>query len=140
MSETSTGPTSPPVFPPGRYGRRRSPQGRLGRRLPFLLTAGGIVAGLALTILLYSWHGNPEYSSRVISYQLADDHLTVTFEVFKPANQLGMCHVRSRSAAGAEVGAADVPVGTGGHVTLTYTLATTGKPFTVEVTRCGRAP
>jgi hypothetical protein len=140
VSETSTGAAPPPLFPPGRYGRRRAPDGRLTRRLPVLLTVAGAIFGLLLTILLYSRHGTAEYRTRVMSFQLAEDHATVTFEVFKPADSDAVCRVRARSASGVEVGAADVPVGAGDHVVITYTLPTTDKPVSAEVPRCGPTP
>jgi uncharacterized protein DUF4307 len=129
-----------PLFPPGRYGRRRSsgPPGRLpGGRLPLLLGVAGALVGLVLAAVLYTRHGNPTYRPTVVSFELSDDHATVRFRVHKPAHLSAICHVRARGRTGAEVGAADVAAPPGPDVAVEHTLATSASPVTVEVTRCG---
>jgi hypothetical protein len=127
-----------PTFPPGRYGRRREPRpARRGRAT--LVAVVGAIVGLALAIVLYQRYGSPDYSPQVLHFELADNHATVRFEVHKPSDRRAVCHVRSRNRAGAEVGAADVPVPTGNPVTVTYTLTTTGPPVSAEVPVCRAA-
>jgi hypothetical protein len=104
-----------------------------------LVAVAGAVVGLILAIALYQRYGSPDYQPQVVHFELADDHATVRFEVFKPSGRPGVCHVRARNRAGAEVGAADVPVPAGKRVAVTYTLTTTGPPVSAEVTAC-RAP
>jgi hypothetical protein len=127
-----------PAFPPGRYGRRREP-GRATRSLSTLVVVAGTVFGLILAVALYQRYGTPDYRPRVIHFQLADDHVTLRFEVRKPGGEAAVCHVRSRDRAGAEVGAADVPVPAGATVTVDYTLKTNGPPVSAEVPACRAA-
>jgi hypothetical protein len=126
------------TFPPGRYGRRR--EARPARRSRVTLVAIlGAVAGLLLAIVLHQRYGSAEYRPQVLNFQLADDHVTLRFEVHKPSDRRAVCHVRSRNRVGAEVGAADVPVPTGNPVTVTYTLKTSGPPVSAEVPVCRAA-
>jgi hypothetical protein len=138
VTETPPATGGAPVFPPGRYGRRRSPRTR-ARRLP-VLTVLGALLGLVLTVLLYVRFGAATYQPSVLGFELADDHVTVRFEVHKPADRAAVCRVRARALAGNEVGAADVAVPTGNPVVVTYTLPTTAKPVSAEVPRCAAAP
>jgi hypothetical protein len=96
---------------------------------------GGLV-GLILAITLYQRYGQPDYRPQVVHFELAPDHVTMTFEVHKRDDAPAVCHVRSRNRAGAEVGAADVPVPAGNPVTVTYTLKTSGPPVSAEVPTC----
>jgi hypothetical protein len=127
-----------PIFPPGRYGRRREP--RPARRgWATLVAVAGAVIGLVLAFTLYQRYGSPEYRAQVVHFQLASDHVTLRFEVHKSSDRPAVCHVRSRNRAGAEVGAADVPVPPGNPVTVTYTLKTSGPPVSAEVPACRAA-
>jgi hypothetical protein len=127
-----------PVFPPGRYGRRREPRpARRGRGA--LFTVAGALVGLVLAFALYQRYGSPDYRPQVVHFQLADDHATVRFEVHKSNDRPAVCHVRARNRAGAEVGSADVPVPAGNPVTVTYTLTTSEPPVSAEVPACRAA-
>ncbi|HEV7898111.1 MAG TPA: DUF4307 domain-containing protein [Planosporangium sp.] len=127
-----------PVFPPGRYGRRR--ERRPARRgFATLVMVAGAIIGLALAITLYQRYGSPDYRPQVVHFELAGDHATLRFEVHKSSDGPAVCHVRARNRAGAEVGAADVPVPAGNPVTVTYTLATSGPPVSAEVPACRAA-
>jgi hypothetical protein len=131
-----------PVFPPGRYGRRRDPV-RLRRRRWLRWAAASLVvaAGLLVAGRLYLQYARAPYDVRVISVtDLTDSGLTVTFAVRAPAGQPAECTVRAHSRDGREVGRASVPVPAttrDGERRVTYTLATTGRPVTGEVPRCG---
>jgi Domain of unknown function (DUF4307) len=125
---------SAPVYPPGRYGRRRERR-RAGRGRVLALAGAGTLAGLLLAVVLYQRY-TPEYRPQVVEFQAADDHVTLRFQVHKPSRDPAVCHVRARNRAGAEVGAANVAVPAGATVTVSYTLTTNGPPVTAEVPTC----
>jgi Domain of unknown function (DUF4307) len=127
--------TTAPIFPPGRYGKRREP-GRNTRGRVLLLAVAGALVGLLLAVVLYQRYGTPGYQPQVVHFQTATDHVTMRFQVHKPSGDPATCHVRARNRAGAEVGAADVAVPAGKTVTVTYTLATSGPPVSAEVPVC----
>ncbi|MFI5914645.1 DUF4307 domain-containing protein [Dactylosporangium sp. NPDC051541] len=124
-------------YPPGRYGRRREPQPRR-RVLTIVLAAVVAVAGLAIAWQLYTQYGPQDYEPQVQRfYNVTDDGITVDFVVRKAADQRATCSVRARSAAGEEVGLAQVDVPDGAEAYVTYRLATSDRPVTVEVPACG---
>ena len=124
-------------YPPGRYGRRREPQPRR-RWLVFVLAALVGVAGLAVAWQLYRQYGPQEYEPQVQRfYGIADDGITVEFVVRKDADKRATCSVRARSSRGEEVGLAQVDVPEGAETLVTYRLATSDRPVTVEVPGCG---
>jgi uncharacterized protein DUF4307 len=124
-------------YPPGRYGRRREPQPRR-RWLVFTLAGVVALAGLAIAWQLYAQYGPQEYEPQVQRfYNVSDDGITVDFVVRKEADKRATCSVRARSASGEEVGLAQVDVPTGDEAFVTYRLATSDRPVTVEVPACG---
>jgi Domain of unknown function (DUF4307) len=124
-----------PRFPPGRYGRRREP-GRSTRRRVLLFVVAGAVVGLLLAVVLYQRYGPGEFEPQLVTFQTANGHVMMRFQVHKPSGDPAVCHVRARDRSGAEVGAADVDVPAGTTVTVTYTLATKGVPVSAEVPVC----
>ncbi|WP_432995808.1 DUF4307 domain-containing protein [Dactylosporangium sp. CA-233914] len=132
MDETHT----TPKYPPGRYGRRREPQ----PRRPWLvlaLAAVVAVAGLAIAWQLYAQYGPQDFEPQVQRfYNVTDDGITVDFVVRKEPDKRATCSVRARSASGEEVGLAQVDVPTGAEAYVTYRLATSDRPVTVEVPAC----
>ncbi|MER7458274.1 DUF4307 domain-containing protein [Micromonospora sp. NPDC126480] len=142
MSEThATIPSGAPVFPPGRYGRRREP----GRRRPLLAALLGLalVAALGLIVVrLYQQYG-PEYKATVITYTgITDTQVLVDFRVTVPPGGSAVCLLRARDRAGAEVAREQVTVTARPgerQVTTQHRLVTTARPFIGEVLRC-RAP
>jgi hypothetical protein len=132
---TETHATSP--YPPGRYGRRR--EHRPPRKWRVAVAAVVVIAAaLAITVRLFQQYGQPEYDPQVRRYfDVADNGISVEFEVRKPADKVGTCIVRARGASGEEVGKADVDAPLGGRVLVTYRLATSQRPVVVEVPRCG---
>ncbi|MEV4479249.1 DUF4307 domain-containing protein [Micromonospora coxensis] len=140
MTEThATIPSGAPVFPPGRYGRRREP----GRRRPLLvwLMVAAVVAGLSLVALQqYARYGDPEYDAEVITYtDITDTGVRVDFRVTVPEGGTAVCLLRARSHDGAEVGREEVPVDAAPgerHLTVQHRIATTARPFIGEVVRC----
>jgi|GEM_PF-39620 len=133
-------------FPPGRYGRRRAgavvgPGFRTTRRVSKWLTGLAalvvVVAGVAIAYKLYDQYGDREYHGQVLAFDTAEDSVSITFEVYKPAGESAVCRVRARSADGAQVGMAEVMItATEPRLTVEYTLMTTDKPVTGELQRC----
>jgi hypothetical protein len=128
-----------PVFPPGRYGRRRAPR----RRRPVLaaLLVIAVVATLtAVSVRLYRQYGDPAYDAQVISYgDITDDQVVVDFRVNLPDGASTVCVLRARDHAGAEVAREEVPVTAARgqrHVTVRHRLVTSARPFIGEVVRC----
>ncbi|MFY1636061.1 DUF4307 domain-containing protein [Solwaraspora sp. WMMB335] len=129
---------SAPVFPPGRYGRRRTPR----RRYPWLvlLVAVVVVAGTAVAVRLYGLYGDPTYDPKVITYTgVTDDGVVIDFTVNVPPGGSAVCLVRARSRDGVEVGRAEVTVHAEPderQVRTAYRLATDSRAFLGEVIRC----
>jgi Domain of unknown function (DUF4307) len=132
-----------PVFPPGRYGRRRDPVRQRRRRwVTFVLAGLVIAAGVAAAVKLYRQYSTPLYEVTIIQVtDLSDQAVTVTFDVRTPPGQGATCTVRAHTREGERVGEAtiEVPPGTPGQNTsrVTYTLVTTKRPMTGEVPGCG---
>jgi len=98
-----------PVFPPGRYGRRRD--GRRRRALPILV--GAVILGftLFLTVRLYSTYGDPDYDPQIVGWSdVSTTNMTIDFTVRVPAGGSASCVLRARSYDGAEVGRRTVTI------------------------------
>lgn len=137
MTDPASETHATPKYPPGRYGRRREPRPR--RRWLVLALAGIVVlAGLAIAWQLYAQYGPQDYEPQVQRYyNVTDDGVTIDFVVHKDAAERATCLVRARGASGEEVGTAQVDAPTGAEAFVTYRLATSHRPITVEVPRCG---
>ncbi len=128
---------SPPVvFPPGRYGRRRTPHRR--RRWVTGLVAGLVVlAGLGISLRLYVQYGRPAFSPRVVSVTPdGEDAVLVIFEVAKRGTGPAVCRLRALTYDVEEIAAVDVAVPAGRRVTVAHRLVTTERPYTVQVSSC----
>jgi hypothetical protein len=124
-----------PVFPPGRYGRRRDPRRR--RWLPTALLVVLLAGTVALATWLYGRYGNPPYQTEVTGTpQISDSSVTVAFTVTKRDPGPATCRLHALDRSGAEVGYAEVPVGPGATVSVRYPLATSARPYTVEILGC----
>jgi hypothetical protein len=145
VTQTSTDPATPdagPMFPPGRYGRRRESAGRR-RRWAVPTVALVIVAVMALiTVKLYVQYGRDAFSPNVIgSSNITDSSITVTFTVTKGEGVGGSCTVAAYTYGDQQVGEAQVPVPRAGtQARITYTLATTAKAYIAEVPACQPNP
>ncbi|MFI7592949.1 DUF4307 domain-containing protein [Micromonospora sp. NPDC049359] len=133
-----------PVFPAGRYGRRRAPGGGRRRTLLAALVLLVLVVGLSLISLrLYRQYGDPVYDAQVITYtDITDSQVVVDFRVRVPEGGSAVCVLRARDRAGVEVARDEVTVTAAPgdrHVTARYRLGTSARPFIGEVLRC-RAP
>ena len=139
---TPSAPTAP-VFPPGRYGRRRDPV-RLRRRrwVTFVLAGLVVIGGTVIAIKLYNQYTVAPYQVTVIDItDLGDRAVTVTFDVTTPPGGGATCTVQAHTRDGELVGSAQVSVapGTAEQTTtrVVYTLPTTKRPITGEVPGCG---
>lgn len=134
-------PTRPdaPVFPPGRYGRRRQPR-RRSRWLSALLAAAFVAALGLTTVRLYQRYGDPNYQAQVLSYtEITDSQIVIEFRVTVPAGGSAVCVLRARSRDGAEVGRETIVIKAtpeDRHPTVRHRLATTARPMIGEVMRC----
>ena len=129
---------SPPAFPPGRYGRRRTPN-RLNKPLVGLLAVALLAMMVFFGVRLYRAYGDQDYSAEVTRFTTSETGVTMEFIVRLPAGGKAECVVRARNAAGIEVGRATVPVSAGAEpkrTVATYRLATRGRPVTGEISGC----
>jgi hypothetical protein len=130
-----------PVFPPGRYGRRRD--GRRHVLVPALFAAALVVVLLLVSVKLYRQYGDPTYDAAVIRYTgITDTQVTVDFRVTVPPGGSATCLLRARSYSGAEVGRRTVTVTASAgerQATASEPVPTTARPFIGEVLRCAAA-
>jgi Domain of unknown function (DUF4307) len=131
--------TTTPVFPPGRYGRRRD--GRRHVAGPLLMAAVVLAVLTLLSVKLYRQYGDPTYDAQVTRYtDISDAGVTVDFTVTVPPGGAATCVLRARSYDGAEVGRRTVTVAATGddrQATASERVPTTASPFIGEVLRCG---
>jgi len=133
--------TTPPSFPPGRYGRRREPRRARRRRLAYLLLVPALVAVVAVAWPLYRRYLYPPVQTTVQSYtDISDTGVTVHFTVYKPGGRPATCRVQARDRSGAEIGYAQVPVPAGTAVPVVYPLPTRGRAIAVDVLGCVTTP
>jgi Domain of unknown function (DUF4307) len=132
-------PSAAPVFPPGRYGRRRARR-RARQWVPAVVALVAVVAGLALTLRLHQQYGAGAYDTELVRYtDVTDNQVVVHFRVKLPAGKSAICTVRARNRAGVEVGKAEVrvPPNRDERPLVTYRLATTERPVSGEIRGCG---
>jgi hypothetical protein len=130
-------PGAGPVFPAGRYGRRREPTRRRWV-LPVVLL--GVVSVMALlAVRLYVQYGSAQYSPTVLSLtNVTKTSSTVKFRVQKPS-PAAVCTVVAEARDGSVLGTSDVAVPAGTTVTVTYTITTTDRPHVAVVPSCRAA-
>lgn len=133
---TSTG---APVFPPGRYGRRRAPR-RARRWVVVAIALFAVVVGLAVAFRLHRQYGEGAYDAELVRYtDVTERQVVIQFRVNLPAGKAATCAVRARNRAGQQVGRAEVrvPPGDDPHPVITYRLATSERPVSGEIQGCG---
>jgi hypothetical protein len=131
-----------PIFPPGRYGRRRTHRAAT-RPLVAVLAALLLVVLGYFGFRLYRAYGDQNYSAEVTRFTTGDSAVDIEFIIRLPDGGRAECVVRARNAAGLEIGRATVPVAAGADPTrtvATYRLVTSGKPVTGELAGCGPVP
>jgi hypothetical protein len=105
------------------------------------VAAAVALTGVAIAWRLFQQYGPQEYEPQVQRFSnVTDDGISVDFVVRKDPDKEATCRVRARSASGAEVGWADVNVPKGAEAFVTYRLATSERPVTVEVPACRPLP
>lgn len=138
MSETRA---TAPVFPPGRYGRRRDGRRRLLG--PIIVGVVVAVAAVALALRLYHQYGDPTYDAQIQRWTgVTEAQITIDFTVRVPPGKAASCSLRARDYGGNVVGTRTVTVqATDGSSTIEASEAvqTTAKAFVGEVLGC-RAP
>ncbi len=138
MSETRA---TTPVFPPGRYGRRRD--GRRHRGLPIVLGVLVLAVSLLLAVRLYGQYGDPDYDPRIVGWtDVTPAGMTIDFTVRVPAGGAASCVLRARSYDGAEVGRRSVTVIAPAGATMIAArerVSATARASHGDVIRCGPA-
>ena len=127
------------MFPPGRYGRRRSP-GRpvRAKRLKVAFLVVGVLIMAAITTILYLAYGNQEFSPNVVSVsKITNSSITVTFVVDKPRGVAASCTLQAFTYEDEQVGQVQAAIpATGTQVRMTRTITTTAKAYMVEIPDC----
>ena len=123
------------MFPPGRYGRRREQ-----RKRPWTIRVWIVVGALILLTVafkLYEQYGNEQFTPTVLHYSdITSSSITVTFDLQKPSGGPATCTLQAFAHSGEQLGEAQVPVGPGKDVKVTYTLPTTAEAYVAEIATC----
>ncbi|WP_305790059.1 DUF4307 domain-containing protein [Symbioplanes lichenis] len=135
MSETRA---TAPVFPPGRYGRRRDGRRRLTGPIVFAVVIA--VAVIALSVRLYGQYGDPDYDAQIIGWgDVTDTSMTIRFSVRVPSGGSATCGLRARDYDGYEVGRATVTVSAKGDdrtIEAAEKVPTKSRASVGDVIRC----
>jgi len=130
-----------PVFPPGRYGRRRD--GRRRWLVPALLAVLVGFAAVFLVVRLYGQYGDPDYDAQIVGWSdVTDKQMTIRFTVRVPAGASATCGLLARDYAAAEVGRRTVTVTAKDSATTieaSEVVTTTARAVAGEVVRCTAA-
>jgi hypothetical protein len=127
--------TPAPIFPPGRYGRRREPH-RNRRWLAFALLLPVLVGATWLAVKLYSQYSGTVYNPIVSGFTVVSDHRVDLRLDVEQAAKPAVCRIQATDPSSIEVGYAEVPVPAGSAVRVSYSLTTTGRATGVEVLGC----
>ena len=104
MSETRT---TEPVFPAGRYGKRRS--GRRRPVLPIVAIVIVVAVSLMVSIKLFQQFGQTDYDPQIVGWsEPSDSVMTIEFNVSVPAGGAAECLLRARDYDGYQVGSRTV--------------------------------
>jgi Domain of unknown function (DUF4307) len=127
-----------PVFPPGRYGRRRD--GRRHLLAPIMAGVLVLAASVALTIRLYHQYGQTDYQGQIVGWSdVTDASVRIRFTVQVPPGGSASCVLRARAYDGSEVGRRTVTVTARGDATTIETaepVPTTARASVGDVIRC----
>ncbi|WP_232344047.1 DUF4307 domain-containing protein [Actinoplanes awajinensis] len=128
-----------PVFPPGRYGRRRDGRRRKPLTLIVAATLFGIVA-LGVTWSYYQKFGQTNYSPEIVGWnEPTDAEMVIKFRVRVPEGESASCALRARDFQGYELGTRTVTVPAppgGGEVEVTESVPTTARAVVGDVMSC----
>ncbi|GAA4923556.1 DUF4307 domain-containing protein [Actinoplanes utahensis] len=135
MSETHA---TTPVFPPGRYGRRR--EGARRRLLPIVATVVFALGLGGLTFAYYQKYGQTDYTADIIGWSVRSDaEMVIEFRVRVPDGGSAMCMARARDYDGFEVGRKPVTVPApdgGGSVEVRESVPTEKRASVGDVMGC----
>jgi hypothetical protein len=127
-----------PVYPPGRYGRRRDGRRHLAVPIMFALLIVGL--SVLVAVRLYRQYGDPRYDPQIVGWtDVTATQMTVRFTVRVPPGGAAICQLRARSYEGAEVGIRTVTVAATGDNTVidaSETVPTTARAAVGEALRC----
>lgn len=136
MSETRA---TTPVFPAGRYGRRRDGRRRLAG--PIVLAVVIAVAAVALLFRAYGMYGSHHYEAQTIRWtNVTESQVTIDFTVTVPAGGSATCGLRARDYDGFEVGRRTVTVRATGDdevIKASEVITTDARTVVADVVRCG---
>jgi hypothetical protein len=130
-----------PVFPPGRYGRRRS----TGRRrvLPIVVAVLVLLASVLVSVRLYQRYGQTDYETQIVGWdEPTDSRIMIRFRVRVPAGGSAACVLRARDYNGNELGRREVVVHAAGDATTIEAdepVSTTGRASVGDVLGCRAA-
>ena len=131
-----------PVYPPGRYGRRRDGRRHLAVPILFALLILGL--SVLVAVRLYRQYGDPRYDPQIVGWtDVTATQMTIRFTVRVPPGGAAACLLRARTYDGAEVGSRTVTVAaTGDNTTIdaSETVPTSARAAVGEVVRCRPAP
>ncbi|MFI5935544.1 DUF4307 domain-containing protein [Actinoplanes sp. NPDC051494] len=138
MSETRA---TTPVFPAGRYGRRRDGRRHLAGPIAF-----AVVLAIAVTVLvvrLYGQYGGTDYDAQIVRWTGATDtQVTLDFTVRVPAGGAATCNLRARDYDGNELGTRVVTVRAAAGESMieaSEVVPTKGRAVVGDVLRCRAA-
>jgi hypothetical protein len=127
-----------PVFPPGRYGRRRD--GKRHLLAPIVILTLVLLLCVLVAVRLYRQYGDPAYDAQIIGWtDVTDSQMTINFSVRVPAGAAASCTLRARTYNGEEVGRRTVTVRAGGDATTIEAgepVPTTARASVGDVVRC----
>jgi Domain of unknown function (DUF4307) len=130
-----------PVFPPGRYGRRRD--GRRHLTVPILFGVLVILLSVLVAVRLYRQYGDPDYDPQIVGWSdVTATQMTIKFTVRVPPGGAASCLLRARSYDGAEVGSRTVTVAARGRDTTieaSEIVPTMDRAAVGDVIRCSPA-
>ena len=140
MTETpATTPLARPVFPSGRYGRRREPS-RTPRWVTVVIVGGMATLTVLAGVTLFKAYGERDYSASVTAFaDITDTQVVVTFTVRLPPEGTAKCLVRARDETGVEAGREEIIVKAGpdpAKTMVSHRLVTRTRPITGEVHGC----
>ncbi|WP_246607319.1 DUF4307 domain-containing protein [Paractinoplanes toevensis] len=139
MSETHT---TTPVFPPGRYGRRRDGRRKLAG--PIIALALVVAVSVLISIKLYQRYGETDYQPQIVGWaEPSDTVMTIKFTVRVPAGGATECVLRARDYGGNEIGRRTVVVrAAAGETTIEAeeAVTTTERGSVGDVVGCHPAP
>ena len=135
MSETHA---TAPVFPPGRYGRRRD--GRRHLAVPIAVLAVVLAGCTLIAVRLYQQYGDAEYGTQIIGWTATSTtQVTIEFTVRVPAGGAATCYLTAQTYDGTQVGERTVTVRAAAGATSidAHTVVTTTARTAVgKVVRC----